>query len=96
MASVLPWALSEAISGCYSAREAFEQLRTAFMAAFTENDDPARRSQLGNEFVRLAQWAAAHADPARTHHNDQPQRPSRFAYSPQLAKFARLKWRRYR
>jgi len=96
MASVLPWALSEAMGGCYSAREAFEQLRTAFMAAFTENDDPARRSQLGNEFVRLAQWAAAHADPARTHHNDQPQRPSRFAYSPQLAKFARMRWRRYR
>ena len=97
MASVLPWALSEAMGGCYSAREAFEQLRTAFMAAFTENDDPARRSQLDNEFVRLAQWAAAHADPARTHHNnDQPQRPSRFAYSPQLAKFARMRWRRYR
>ena len=96
MASVLPWALSEAMGGCYSAREAFEQLRTAFMAAFTENDDPARRSQLDNEFVRLAQWAAAHADPARTHHTDQPQRPNRFTYSPQLAKFARMRWRRYR
>jgi Bifunctional DNA primase/polymerase, N-terminal len=96
MASVLPWALSEAMGGCYSAREACEQLHKAFVAAFTEDDDPARRSQLDNEFVRLAQWAAAHADPTRIHHNDQPQRPSPFAYRPQLARFARMRWRPYR
>ncbi len=96
MAGVLPWALSEAMAGCYSAREAFDQLHAAFTAAFTEDDDPARRSQLGNEFGRLAQWAAAHADAARAHHDDQPQRPSRFAYPPQLARFARMKWRPYR
>ncbi len=96
MASVLPWAFSEGMAGCYSAREAFEQLRTVFAAAFTEDDDPARFSQLGTEFVRLAQWAAAHADPDRVHHIEQPQRPSRFAYPPQLARFARLRWRPYR
>ena len=94
MASVLPWALSEAMGGCYSAREAFGQLHQAFAAAFTEDDDPARRSHLDNEFVRLAQWAAAHADPTRAHHNEQPRRPSRFAYRPQLARFARMRWRR--
>ncbi|MFZ1178675.1 MAG: bifunctional DNA primase/polymerase, partial [Mycobacterium sp.] len=54
MASVLPWALSEAMAGCYSARAAFEQLHTAFTDAFTEDDDPARRSQLADEFGRLA------------------------------------------
>ncbi len=96
MARVLPWAFSEAMGGCYPAREAFERLRTAFTAAFTEADDPARCGQLGSEFVRLAQWAAAHADPARAHHEDRPQRPSRFAYPPQLARFARLRWRPYR
>ena len=95
MASVLPWALSEAMGGCYSAREAVEQLHNAFAAAFTENDDPARRSHLGNEFVRLAQWSAAHADPNRAHHHDKPQRPSRFAYRPQLARFARKRWRNW-
>jgi bifunctional DNA primase/polymerase-like protein len=94
MASVLPWAFSEAMGGCYSAREAFEGLHKAFAAAFTEDDDPVRRNHLDNEFVRLAQWAAAHADPSRAHHNDQPKRPSRFAYRPQLARFARKKWRR--
>jgi hypothetical protein len=96
MASVLPWALSEAMGGCYSAREAYEQLHKAFAAAFTEGDDPARRRQLDDEFVRLAQWAAAHADPNRIHHNDRPQRSSRFADRPQLARFARMRWRRYR
>jgi hypothetical protein len=96
MASVLPWALSEAMAGCYSAREASGRLFEAFAAAFTEGDDPARRSQLRNEFVRLMQWAAAHADPSRTHHNDQPQRTGLFAYRPQLARFARMRWRPYR
>lgn len=96
MASVLPWAFSEAMAGCYPAREAFDQLHTAFTTAFTDDDDPARRRQLGGEFVRLAQWAAAHADPARAHHHDRPQRPGRLAYPPQLARFARLKWRPYR
>ncbi len=96
MASVLPWVLSEAMAGCYSAREACEQLYKAFAAAFTEDDDPARRGQLDNEYVRLAQWAAAHADPARAHHTDRPLGLGRFAYRPQLARFARLKWRRYR
>ncbi len=96
MASVLPWALSEAMGGCYPAREACQQLHNTFTAAFTEDDDPARRSQLDNEFIRLAQWAAAHADPARAHHADQPQRPGRFAYPPQLARFARMRWRPYR
>ncbi len=95
MASVLPWAFSEAMGGCYSAREALVQLHNAFAAAFTEDDDPVRRSQLGNEFVRLAQWAAAHADPNRAHHPERPQRRSRLAYRPQLARFARKRWRRY-
>jgi Bifunctional DNA primase/polymerase, N-terminal len=93
MAGVLPWAFSEAMAGCYAARDAFERLDTAFTAAFTEDDDPVRRSQLGSEFFRLAQWAAAHADPNRAHHDEQPRRPSRITYPPQLARFARLRWR---
>jgi hypothetical protein len=95
MASVLPWALSEAMAGCYSAREAVGQLHKAFAAAFTEDDDPARRNQLGNEFVRLAQWAAAHADPKRAHHSGRPRKRNLFAYRPQLARFAGKRWRRY-
>jgi hypothetical protein len=46
--------------------------------------------------VRLAQWSAAHADPARAHHTDRTQRPGRFSDRPQLARFARMRWRKYR
>lgn len=96
MLSVLPWALSETMAGCYPARQAVQLLRDAFTAAFTENDDPVRRNHLAEEFLRLAQWAAAHADPDRAHHDENPLRPSRFAYRPQLARFARMRWRKYR
>ena len=96
MLSVLPWALSETMAGCYPARQAVQLLRYAFTAAFTENDDPVRRNHLAEEFLRLAQWAAAHADPDRAHHDENPLRPSRFAYRPQLARFARMRWRKYR
>jgi len=96
MVRVLPWALSEAMAGCYPAREALDLLHGVFTAAFTENDDPVRRSHLGDEFLRIAQWAAAHADPNRAHHNESPRRRGRFAYRPQLALFARKRWRKYR
>ena len=94
MASVLPWALSEAMGGCYSAREAVKMLHAAFEAAFTDDDDPVRRGHLSDEFVRLTQWAAAHADPNRAHHHDTLER-GRFAYRPQLARFARQRWRNW-
>jgi hypothetical protein len=44
MASVLPWTLSEAMAGCYSAREAIGELGEAFTATFTDADDPVRRN----------------------------------------------------
>ncbi len=94
MLRVLLWALSEAMAGCYPAREALDQLHRAFRAAFTDKDDPVRLRHLDEEFARLAQWAAAHADPVRAHHDDIPQRRRMFAYSPQLALFARKRWRR--
>ena len=40
--------------------------------------------------------AAAHADPACAHHTGRPLGLGRFAYRPQLARFARLKWHWYR
>jgi hypothetical protein len=91
MASVLPWALSEAMAGCYSAREAVVELGEAFAAAFSDADDPVRRNNLSSEFIRLVQWAAAHADADRAHRV--AKRRDRFAYRPELARFARMSWR---
>lgn len=71
MAKVLPWAMSEAMLGCYSAREAFGQLHTAFVGTFTDRDEPVRCDSLGGEYLRLVKWAAAQADPDRAHRNDQ-------------------------
>lgn len=62
MRDALPWAFSEAIAGCYPAREAFSTLSSVFADAKPE----AARG----EFYRLAQWAAAQADPERAHRND--------------------------
>jgi hypothetical protein len=61
MCSVLVWAFREAITGCYGAQRACEELREAF-----ETAKPERES---GEFDRIAQWAAAQAelvDPAET------------------------------
>ncbi|WP_375481985.1 bifunctional DNA primase/polymerase [uncultured Mycobacterium sp.] len=70
LVKVAPWAMSEAMAGCYSAREAFGVLYSAYKAEFTDADDRARVSQLGDEFTRIIKWAAAQADPERAHRND--------------------------
>ncbi|WP_157932445.1 bifunctional DNA primase/polymerase [Mycobacteroides abscessus] len=70
LVKVAPWAFAEAVAGCYSAREAFGTLHRAFIEAFSDDDDPVRRAGLGDEFLRIARWAAALADPARAHRND--------------------------
>ncbi len=67
---VLPWAFSEAVAGCYSANEAIGTLRRAFRESFDGDDDTARLAGLGDEFLRLARWAAAQTDPSRAHRND--------------------------
>jgi len=61
MRDALPWALSEAMAGCYPAREAFGSLASAFLGV---------KPGAGGEFYRLAQWAAAQADIDRAHRND--------------------------
>ena len=70
MVKATPWAFSEAMAGCYSAREAFETLHSAFVAEFDPETERARVAQLGDEFMRIAKWAAAQADPERAHRND--------------------------
>ena len=70
MVKVTPWAFSEAMAGCYSAREAFGTLHSAFVAEFDPETEHARVAQLGDEFMRIAKWAAAQADPERAHRND--------------------------
>jgi hypothetical protein len=67
--AALPWAFSEAMAGCYTAREAFGTLYSAFSAEFND-DGPERVNQLGDEYMRIAKWAAAQADPDRAHRND--------------------------
>jgi hypothetical protein len=62
MRDALPWALSEAMAGCYPAREAF----SALSSSFAEVKPEASRG----EFYRLTQWAAAQANPERAHRND--------------------------
>jgi hypothetical protein len=61
LVKVAPWAMSEAMAGCYPAREAFGALHRAFVETFDKDHDRARLSQLGDEFVRIIQWAAAAA-----------------------------------
>jgi hypothetical protein len=70
MTAALVWAFSEAMAGCYSAREAFGTLHSTYVAKFDRDAEPARVNQLGDEYLRIAQWAAAQADPERSHRND--------------------------
>lgn len=70
MLKVAPWAMSEAMAGCYPAREAFGKLYSTYSAAFNGDGDRARVTQLGDEYQRIAKWAAAQADPDRAHRND--------------------------
>jgi hypothetical protein len=70
MVRVAPWALSEAMAGCYSAREAFGTLYSAYAAAFNGSNDRVRIRQLGDEYMRIMKWAAAQANPDRAHRND--------------------------
>jgi hypothetical protein len=69
--ATLPWAFSEAMAGCYSAREAFGNLHARYAAQFNASDEPERVRQLGDEYMRIAKWAAAQADPERAHRNDE-------------------------
>lgn len=65
MVRVSPWSFSEAMGGCLSARDAYEQLRTAFVGQFTEKELAGRNVYA--EFDRIACWGAAQADPDRAH-----------------------------
>jgi hypothetical protein len=73
MVKVAPWAFAEAMGGCYPAREAFGTLYSTYAAQFNGDDDPERVTQLGDEYVRIVQWAAAvaAAEPDRAHRNDE-------------------------
>lgn len=69
---VAPWAFAEAMAGCYSARELFGTLYSAYADAFGADDGRARVGQLGDEYLRIARWAmaVAQAEPERAHRND--------------------------
>lgn len=82
MRDALPWAFSEAMAGCYSAREAFGTLSSAFGEAKPEAG--------GGEYYRLAQWAAANADPERAHRNDGPTEDGLAAFWSARPELARL------
>ncbi|SRX95097.1 hypothetical protein MSP7336_03361 [Mycobacterium shimoidei] len=69
--AALPWAMSEAMAGCYSAREAFGTLHSTYSATFDAEAEPARVAQLGGEYTRIVKWAAANANPERAHRNDE-------------------------
>ena len=64
MPGVGVWGMSEAMGKCYSAREAFDLLKDAFIAAFSYDDDPVRFVYLADEFNRIMAWAAAARRPA--------------------------------
>jgi hypothetical protein len=69
---VAPWAFAEAMAGCYSARELFGTLYSTYTEAFSAEDGRARVAQLGDEYLRIVQWAmaVAQAEPERAHRND--------------------------
>lgn len=69
LVSTAPWALSEAMAGCYSARDILEALHEAYMSRFGPEDGD-RLNKTADEFLRVMKWAAAQADPARSHRND--------------------------
>ncbi|QZY45072.1 MULTISPECIES: bifunctional DNA primase/polymerase [Mycolicibacterium] len=70
LVKVAPWALSEGMAGCYSARELVDALRTAYFDAFGEGDGRTRLAQRSGEFARVMRWGAAQADINRAHRND--------------------------
>ncbi|MDO3398679.1 bifunctional DNA primase/polymerase [Mycolicibacterium neoaurum] len=69
---IAPWAFAEAMAGCYSARELFGTLYSAYSEEFSDHDGRGRTSRLGDEYLRIVQWAmaAAQAEPERAHRND--------------------------
>lgn len=69
LVKVAPWAFSEAVAGCYSARELAEALCRAYETRFGPEDGD-RLGRVAGEFLRVARWAAAQADPNRAHRND--------------------------
>lgn len=71
MTAALPWAFSEAMAGCYPARVAFGTLHSTYAARFDAGAEHERVAQLGDEYMRMAKWAAAQADPDRAHRNDE-------------------------
>lgn len=84
LVDVAPWALSEAMSGCYPRREAYDALRVAF-----EDCKP----EAAYDFPRIMRWAAAQADPERAH-RDNVDEEAFWAARPELAairQFARAR-----
>lgn len=73
LVKVAPWAFAEAMAGCYPARELFATLHFTYVAEFNPDDEPERVAQLGDEYVRIVQWAmaVAEAEPDRAHRNDE-------------------------
>jgi hypothetical protein len=71
MTAVLVWALSEAMAGCYAAREVYNTLYATYAEKFDADTERERVDGLGDEYLRMAAWAAAQADPERAHRNDE-------------------------
>lgn len=69
LVAVMAWAFSEAVAGCYSARDVTEAMRSAYNSRF-DPDEHERLTRVSGEFLRVTKWAAAQADPARSHRND--------------------------
>lgn len=69
LVAVAPWAFSEAVAGCYPARELVEALRTAYHTRFGPEDGE-RLGRIAAELLRVMKWGAAQADPDRAHRND--------------------------
>ncbi|WP_158083997.1 bifunctional DNA primase/polymerase [Mycobacterium persicum] len=72
LVAIAPWALSEAVAGCYAARDVVEAMRSAYNGRFGP-DERERLQRVPGEFLRVMKWAAAQAVPARSHRNDKPE-----------------------
>jgi hypothetical protein len=70
LVEISPWSFSEAMAGCYTAREVFGTLHTTYTARFGPEDGD-RLGRVPGEFMRVMKWAAAQANPERAHRNDE-------------------------
>lgn len=69
LVSVMPWAFSETMAGCYSARDLADALWTAYSTRFGPKEG-FRLGRIAGEFQRVLQWATAQAYSERAHRND--------------------------